>query len=73
MAKLYAELTSDKGGRVASKSADVRLVLNVYQNNRVIGTLKVYPITDQPNGHRVAWTTFNGPEQLIQNTDDIPR
>lgn len=73
MAKLYAELTSDKGGRVASKGADSRLVLTVYQNNKVIGTLKVYPIADEPNGHRVTWQgKYHSNEQIIQNTDDVP-
>jgi hypothetical protein len=71
MAKLYAELSSDKGGRVASKGADARLMLTVHQNNKVIGTLKVYPITGEPNGHRVTWEGWstNG-EQMIQNTDN---
>ena len=74
MAKLYAELTSDKGGRVASKGADARLVLTIYQNNRAIGTLKAYPINGDTNGHRVTWQMgTGGPEQMIQNTDDIPR
>jgi len=73
MAKLYAELTSDKGGRVVSKGANTRLVLDVYQNNKKIGTLKAYPIHGEPNGHRVTWQGWAAPnEQMIQNTDDIP-
>lgn len=74
MAKLYAELTSDKGGRVASKGADSRMMLEVFQNNRKIGILKVYPIHGETNGHRVTWQGLNETnENIIQNTDDIVR
>ena len=34
MAKLYAELTSDKGGRVASKGGDNKIVIDCYLKNR---------------------------------------
>lgn len=33
MAKLYAELTSDKGGRVASKGGDDGITLRLYRGN----------------------------------------
>ena len=69
MAKLYAELTSDKGGRVASKGGDTRLVLTVQQNNKIVVTIKMYPITDEPNGHRITWEGLDGLETMIQNTD----
>lgn len=69
MAKLYAELTSDKGGRVASKGADSRLVLTIHQNNRAIGMIKVYPIEGEPNGHRITWEGLDRIENMIQNTD----
>ena len=71
MAKLYAELTSDKGGRVASKGADLRLVLTVQQNNKVVGTLKVYPIADETSGHRITWKGLDGLETMLQNTDQL--
>ena len=71
MAKLYAELTSDKGGRVASKSADMRLVLTIQQNNKVVGTLKMYPITEEVNGHRITWKGLDGLETMLQNTDRL--
>ena len=71
MAKLYAELTSDKGGRVASKGGDTRLVLTVKQNNKIVGTIKMYPITDEPNGHRITWEGSDGMVTMIQNTDQL--
>jgi hypothetical protein len=71
MAKLYAELTSDKGGRVASKGADSRLVLTIQQNNKVIGTIKAYPITNEPSGHRITWEGLDGLETMIQDTDRL--
>lgn len=71
MAKLYAELTSDKGGRVASKGGDSRLVLTVKQNNKVVGIIKMYPITDEPNGNRITWEGLDGIVIMIQNTDQL--
>lgn len=35
MAKLYAELTSDKGGRVASKGGDNFMSINIYNGNKI--------------------------------------
>ena len=40
MAKLYAELTSDKGGRVASKGANEYLVMTVYRGNEIIASIE---------------------------------
>ena len=37
MAKLYAELTSDKGGRVASKGGDSILAIELYRGNVKVG------------------------------------
>lgn len=34
MAKLYAELTSDKGGRVASKGGDDGITVRFYRGNK---------------------------------------
>jgi hypothetical protein len=69
MAKLYAELTSDKGGRVASKGADSRLVFTIKQNNKVVGVIKAYPINGEVNGHRITWEGLDGDTRMIQNTD----
>ena len=69
MAKLYAELTANEGGRVSSKSSNTRLMLNIYQNNKIIATLKAYPITGETNGHRITWEYPNGIPQMIQDTD----
>ena len=57
MAKLYAELASDKGGRVASKGGDsivtIELVRGNYKVGRVILTnheviTEIYKDTKQP-------------------------
>lgn len=40
MAKLYAELTSDKGGRVASKGGDNFVSLTIYHGNSKVFTLE---------------------------------
>jgi hypothetical protein len=39
MAKLYAELTSDKGGRVASKGGHDFLTLRIYDGNNLVASL----------------------------------
>jgi transcriptional regulator CtsR len=39
MAKLYAELTSDKGGRVASKGGDGYMRVVFYKQNRQTHTV----------------------------------
>lgn len=39
MAKLYAELTSDKGGRVASKGGHDFLTLKIYEGNNLVASL----------------------------------
>lgn len=36
MAKLYAELTSDKGGRIASKGGSELLTIKIYDGNSYI-------------------------------------
>lgn len=36
MAKLYAELTSDKGGRVASKGGENGMTVRLYRGNKQI-------------------------------------
>ena len=37
MAKLYAEITSDKGGRVASKGGDSIIAIELYRGNLKVG------------------------------------
>ena len=40
MAKLYAELTSDKGGRVASKGGDNFVSCRITQNGKIVATIE---------------------------------
>ena len=42
MAKLYAEITSDKGGRVASKGGDDFITCKITQNGKIIATVEYY-------------------------------
>ena len=57
MAKLYAEITSDKGGRKVSKSDDRRLVARVWYKNTCVAILDVVD-TGQKRPH-VRLTKFN--------------
>lgn len=41
MAKLYAEITSDKGGRIAKKADDNRLVTRIWHKNKCVAILDV--------------------------------
>ena len=41
MAKLYAEITSDKGGRVVGKGGNESLHVNITRNGKMLGTLKI--------------------------------
>ena len=42
MAKLYAELSSDKGGRVASKGDDEYIVIDLRVKNTQVGQIELY-------------------------------
>ena len=42
MAKLYAELTSDKGGRVVSKSDDKAIQIDLRVKNTQVGQVELY-------------------------------
>jgi len=53
MAKLYAELTSDKGGRVASKGGDENVTVSFY-----FGNLKIYEINMNEYGQLTARLQF---------------
>lgn len=58
MAKLYAEIGSDKKGRKASKGGDSFLQVDIIRGNSKIGTLGVYEVgagTKTPAGYRVIW------------------
>ncbi len=46
MAKLYAELTSDKGGRVASKGGDSSIKVSLNHSNKNYGILDTYIINN---------------------------
>jgi len=43
MAKLYAEITSDKGGRVASKSGDETITVTLYAGNIEVAQIEFWP------------------------------
>lgn len=43
MAKLYAELTSDKGGRVVGKGGNHHLAIKITKDNKQIGYIDVLP------------------------------
>lgn len=47
MAKLYAELTSDKGGRIASKSGDEYITITVRNGN-----ISIFDITFKDDGEK---------------------
>jgi hypothetical protein len=43
MAKLYAELSSDKGGRIASKGGDKYITVQLRRGNKNIASIALYP------------------------------
>ena len=47
MSKLYAELESDKGGRVASKGGDEYVCMKVREGNTVIARIEYNTINKQ--------------------------
>lgn len=53
MAKLYAELTSDKGGRVASKGGETFLELSTRHQNRQFWNVKI-------GAHGLLMIEYNG-------------
>lgn len=54
MAKLYAEIDSDKRGRKASKGGDTFLSIDIARGNKTIGTLRVYEV-EGADAYRVHW------------------
>lgn len=61
MAKLYAEIDSDKHGRKASKGGETFLRVDIFRRNVKIGTCGIYEVpasiekTKTPAGYRVMW------------------
>ena len=61
MAKLYAELTSDKGGRVASKGGDEYVQVRFTRKNSDI-FIAVW------KGNELVITNHNGTQELSRHT-----
>lgn len=58
MAKLYAEIDSDKKGRKSSKGGDTYIRIDIVRGNDKLGTLGIYEVLAGPNtpaGYRVIW------------------
>lgn len=70
MAKLYAEIDSDKHGRKSSKGGDTFLRVEVKRGNDVLGTLGVYEVETVPAAYRVIWHPFKTakPAFIIHNS-----
>lgn len=70
MAKLYAELTSDKGGRVASKSGDKSIVVKLVYKNKAVA----YIAFDEWGDEDEPFYALNiyKDEKLTQNGRSIP-
>lgn len=59
MAKLYAEVYSDKGGRKSNKGGDGFVRVDLYRKNAKVGTLGLYEVNGLENGkeaYRVVWS-----------------
>lgn len=65
MAKLYAELTSDKGGRVASKGGDKFILTHFHIKNERLFTIRVHSDgnVDMSKGDGSFMTTYS-PHEL---------
>jgi len=70
MAKLYAELTSDKGGRVVGKGGNDEIYITVKRGN-----INIFDITFRPDnngrGKLEVMNYYNGETQVI-DYDPIP-
>ncbi len=62
MAKLYAELTSDKGGRVASKGGEKEIVTKLY-----VGNSLEYTIVHKPHSLLV----YDGDYNVLVETKQL--
>ena len=72
MAKLYAEILSDKGGRIASKSGDESITVT-FRN----GNYSVFDVTFTPDEHKrgkIAVMSYMQGRDYIRTLkyDDIP-
>ena len=55
MAKLYATLKNERGGK-KSTSDDTRIIVELSYKNKVLGTVGLYAIIDdKKEGYRVIW------------------
>lgn len=52
--KLYATVASERGGRPAKKGGDNFLDIVINRGNAVLGTLRVYEVSNN-EGHKVYW------------------
>ena len=70
MAKLYAELTSDKGGRAVGKGGDEYITIRVRNGN-----INIFDITFKDDGHKRGkleiLSYFDGDTQTVEY-DSIP-
>lgn len=75
MAKLYAELTSDKGGRVVGKGGNEKMVFTLYEGNSFVFKIvykrkehELLLIDDTEN----MLLKIDGPTQIVELHDNIP-
>jgi len=77
MAKLYAEMQSDKSGRTASKSGDSHIRIMLYRGNALLGIVGLYEVPagdTTPAGYRLVWSAEGVPwpqctQTLADSTD----
>ena len=67
MAKLYAELSSDKGGRVASKGGNQDIRIKVYSGNLHVATMR-FAATSEKNTILSISKHLAGHEIIVQNS-----
>lgn len=67
MAKLYAEITSDKGGRVVGKGGDKHIVVNIaHGNNKNAYEIVIDEVTSE---YGPAITVYAGGSEIFTNRD----
>lgn len=81
MAKLFAEIDSDKHGRKASKGGDTFLLIDIYRGNTKVGRVGVYEVVDvnkgtygglqftPVNAYRIAWQPVTGKQVMLEDTE----
>lgn len=70
MAKLYAEFTSDKGGRVASKGGNEHIRATIILKNRIMGYVLVTVHRDDSVGISFTDADTNTRTLLLNNHKD---